>query len=527
MSRTKRAGQLITTKDSLTGNADLDMQASYRQVIALQANNIMRTMLAQRGKGGIHGKRDIDCACGYKKDLVFDDFWSLYDRDGVAARCVECYPDYTWIQKPKVYEREDSTLTKFEKDWAAHVKECNPFAELHKLDIQAGIGTFGLLVMGVDDGKKLHEPLLPSRERRTVVYYRSYTEGEVKITQYDNDTSSIRFGQPVMYQVTPGIYSGQESVRVTPATLNGETGTVESEPFAGSFDVHYSRCLHFADNALCGNLKGVPRLRRVFNRMSDILKVVGGSAEMFWQGAFSGIAFEMEADAEVSDTDKMKMREDINNYINDIQRTILLQGVKANPLSPTIASPVEHLDVQITLICISERIPKRIFMGSENGKQASSQDSENWGQQIKTRRTNVANPALLEPYIKFCIRNGIVRPPVGGINAFITEWPEYILESNTDNATAADRFTTALETYCSKSLYHAMAFADYLVFVWKYSDDEAKTLAKKFNTAKFEKIREESLKAKETAATSEQSSKTVADKNKSSTKATTKKGSTT
>lgn len=506
MSRTKWANKPVPSKTKKL-DANMDMGYNFRQMMALQANSTLTSLLRNRMGSGKGGRRDIEAACGYVKNLEFADYWDLYDRTDVATRVVETYPDFTWLQNPEIYEKEDSKETKFERDWQAHTEECLPFGELRKLDILAGIGKFGLLVMGVNDGGSLESPLLPmtatATRHRSITYYRAYTEGEVKITTWDDNPQSLRYGLPLMYEVRPN--HGQQSYTVSPRLEQGSKtndGGNINEPFSGSFKVHYSRCLHFADNALCGSVWGVERLRRVFNRMSDIVKVVGGSAEMFWQGAFSGIAFEMDAESEVSDTAKAAMKDDIDKYINNLQRTILLQGVKANPLSPSIASPKDHLDVQLTLISIASRIPKRILSGSEMGKLSSTQDAENWDLQITTRRTNVATPSLMKPYVAFCIRNGIVRPPVLSDKAFFIEWPAMSELSTVDKAKSADNFTTALETYCSKALYKAIKFADYLYYVWGFSSREARALAAKFDESSFEVIRKEALKAEKTAAAS-------------------------
>ena len=505
--------------------AEVAMQANFRQMMAINAQSALTTLL-RRGVGGRsgfstgNGRRDIELACGYIKDLTYNDYFDVWDRMDVAARVVAVYPDYTWIQNPDVYEDErESVSTKFEKDWIQHVRENRPFAELHKLDVLAGIGKFGLLVMGINDGKRLDTPLMPfeatALRKRSISYYRAYTEGEVKIMEWDDDLFSPRYGKPVMYEITPNAGAESMTYRVTP--INEKTSKLSENPTVKPFKVHYSRCIHFADNALCGDTFGIERLKRVYNRLSDIIKIVGGSAEMFWQGAFSGISFEMDPEAEISDDDKQKMRVDIDNYVNQMQRTLLLQGVKANPLSPTITGPMDHLDAQLTLISIASSIPKRILTGSEMGKLASTQDSENWGLQVQTRRTNIAGPYLLENYTRFCITNGIVRSPKTGLYGFSTEWPELSVMTKEQKADAAEAFSTALETYCTKSLYHAIDFANYLYHFHGFSSKEAKALSKKFDKSAFEKIRKEAQESKKNSLASEPT-KTASAKAKSKAK---------
>jgi len=494
---------------------------SLRQQISANSQTIM-DMLLRRSSGSSSNKReDIEKACGYETTLVFNDYFEAWDRQDVAKRVIEAYPDYTWAQNPEVYENESTAVeTPFEKSWKKHVSESLPYAELHKLDILAGIGKFGVMVMGVNDGKALDTKLeAPAKgEKRSIIYYRAYTEGEAKIEEWDDELTSVRYGQPLIYKITPN--NGKE----TETTVSGGADVAtpkKTDPSIKSYKVHYSRVLHFADNALCGNVYGRERLKQVYNRISDIIKIVGGSAEMFWQGAFTGIAFEMDADTEISEADKQKMKQDIKNYMDRLQRTLLLQGVKANPLSPSLSSPLDHLDAQLTLVSIASGIPKRVLSGSEQGKMASTQDAENWTTRVGTRQINVAEPYLLKPYIKFCVDNGILDAPKD-INEVMIMWPKIKAVSREDQARAAEYFTTSLETYCSKALYHAMTFEDFLYYVQGYTSSEAKQLAKRFKQESFEKIRKELIESKSSPGTEDTKTKTAKEKSKSKSSTVTK-----
>lgn len=505
--RTKKNGVPIVHNSRKHIEANREQGNMWREAMSLQTNALLRTLLlrGRNGKagasGGMSDRRDYEEACGYIEDITFEDYYATYDRVDIATRIVETYPDYTFIQSPEIFEKASATsYTGFEKDWNAFCLDNSPFAELRKLDIVSGIGRFGVMVIGINDGKTLDQPLAPmtatATKKRTIMYHRSFNEGEVKIVEFDTNRASVRYGQPVVYEITPGKNKTEETVRITPLDHKDPDPSKSANPFNTPFRVHYTRTIHFADNALCGNVYGVERLRRVFNRMTDIIKIVGGSAEMFWQGAFSGISFEMDSEAQVSDPDKLRMKQDIDNYINRLQRTLLLQGVKANPLSPTIASPKDHLDVQLTMASIATRIPKRILSGSEMGKLSSTQDAETWDTQIKTRRENQAGPYLVRPYVKFCITNGVVRPPTSG--RFTMSWPKLNSVPITDRGRSAEYFTTALDAYCNKGLYFAMPFSDYLVNVWGYDSDYAEQLAEKFDKSSFEKMRKANMEAKNT-----------------------------
>ncbi|MBM3120076.1 MAG: DUF1073 domain-containing protein [Chloroflexi bacterium] len=432
--------------------------------------------LALLQKSGTHnqfsGARNIREVAGYPETLTFEDYLTAYDRQDVATRVIETYPDYTWITPPEVYENEKPSDTAFEKDWKAFISNGKVISTLRSFDVLSGIGEYGVLVIGIDDGKDLSEPLEEGGKHK-IVYMRPYTEGECRITEWDEDKFSERYTLPEMYEIKPNEFTR----RTTSIPMN-----------QGTLKVHYSRVIHFADNALNSEVFGVPRLKRVYDRLMDILKIVAGSGEMFWRGAYQGFSFEADTDAELSADDKTAMKQEIQQYLMGLDRSMLLQGVKTNPIAPAVASPKEHLDAQLTMVAIASRIPKRILSGSEMGKLASTQDAENWAQQITTRRTNTAEPKLLRPFVDFCIKYGIISAPKASYKVI---WPSLAIPSDKDISESALNFTNALSTYAGNSLYTVMPFRDYLINVWRYSIELAEQMSNGFDEAKFKKLKQE------------------------------------
>lgn len=427
------------------------------------------------------GARNIAKVAGYPTTLMFDDYFQAYDRQDIATRVVETYPDYTWIEPPEVYESEEAKNTAFEQDWLDLCAEQDIIGTIKAFDILSGIGEYGVLVFGIDDNKTLKDPLIPSRKHK-LMYMRPYHQGEIVVDQWDTDPNSERYMLPSMYKITP--YEYKDNNIKTP--LSGS-----------SFYVHHTRVLHFADNALNSRIIGVPRLKRVYDRMIDILKIVAGSGEMFWRGAYQGFSFEADADGEISEEDGVKMKEDIQKYLMGLDRAMLLKGVKTNPLSPSVSSPKEHLDAQLKMVSIASRIPTRILTGSEQGKLASTEDAKNWALQIKTRRTNVAEPRILRPFIKFCTTNGIIASPS---KTFKVLWPELVVPTDKDQSESAMNFTNALSTYATSGLYHVMPFKEYLMNVWNYPVAKAEAMSQGLDIKAFEKLAQAAKKPKETPA---------------------------
>lgn len=120
-------------------------------------------------------RRNLNFDCGYPDDPIISPylFRDLYDREPVATRVVQLMPKETWQVQPLIYEDESSeNITEFEKAWDAlsrdlrgeqswyQDEEGSPTWEyLKRADILSGIGTFGVLLLGLNDGLHLHQPV--------------------------------------------------------------------------------------------------------------------------------------------------------------------------------------------------------------------------------------------------------------------------------------------------------------------------------------------------------------------------------
>lgn len=129
----------------------------------------------------IDRRRDLYEECGYPADplvygpgaLTADLYRALYDREPMATRVVELMPKETWQVQPLVFEDEDaSDITPFEEAWDLLGQQLRPEASWHqdeagspiweylqRVDILSGIGGFGVLLLGIDDGKNFQEPI--------------------------------------------------------------------------------------------------------------------------------------------------------------------------------------------------------------------------------------------------------------------------------------------------------------------------------------------------------------------------------
>lgn len=418
--------------------------------------------------------RDIDKECGYPIELTVADYKKIYERGDIAARVLEMYPNECWQDNPDVYETEENEKTAFETAWIDLVKSQNLHSILQRIDILSGLGQYGVLLIGIDDNKKLDTAvegidekgdIIPTEttKERKIRFLRPFDESSVSIKAVEKSQTNPRFGLPTMYSI-------KFSDPVTMSADPGATSTVD-------VNVHWTRILHVADNRTDSDVFGQPRLKRVYDRLFDLKKIMGGSGEMFWRGGFPGLSIETQPlnSDETIDFDKEKTKAEIEAYQKGLKRYLALVGMTAKSLAPQIADPTNHMNAHIRLIAMAWGIPWRIFMGAELGQLASEQDITAWNRRVKRRQETYVGPYLIVP---FAIRlQGMrVLPPVAEGKSIQVFWPDTHTVTNTDKATVAEKLTNALTKYIQGGGDLMMDPFHFYTLFCKLTDEEANSI---------------------------------------------------
>lgn len=514
----------------------------------------------------IDPRRDIDQECGYPKtqSVTPELYRELYDRDPIAARVVQLFPMESWGIQPEVYEEEDSDEeTAFEMAWKNLGKnlmgdswhedqEGNQVWEvLRRADILSGIGYFGVILIGIDDGKPLHEPAegidekghikafvepsetddddddddenaeldedelepddeelddiddeedtdeedtedmeeedrdptLPKRKvaiepdedddksivkkvlkdrqkvkvetKRKITYLRVFDQSMVRITAWENDETSPRYGMPKEYSVSfNNVDQGGINLAVNTRT------------------VHWTRIIHVADNLGSSEWVGTPRMLQPFNPLCNLRKIYGASGEGFWKSSFYGVSIEKEPQTSVAEIDIEAVREQIYDYQNSLQRYLALAGMTAKILAPSVVDPTPHLNAHIEAICILMGVPVRIFKGSERGELASSQDAAAWIDRLKDRQRMYLTPRLIVPFINRLIALGVLPVP----KKFSVIWPDLASMSDEEQARVAGLIIDVMVKYMQAGLQALMTPIDFLTRILHYNLDEAESI---------------------------------------------------
>jgi hypothetical protein len=404
----------------------------FRDTALILTNGIMRRMFDTQ--------RNLDGECGYPQDIPPELYRAMFDREGLANRVVSVYPEECWSMDPDISENEDpSDETNFEKALAVLNDEVAILHHMQRVDVLSGIGHFGVLLLGLDDGLDYSKPargLNPRTGEPTktppghkLLFIRAFDESQVRIARYNNDTTSPRYGQPDLYHITVVDPRNQAH-----AGIGLDMRMLE---------VHWTRIIHVADNRLSSEVFGSPRMRPVFNRLWDTRKVLGGSAEMFYKGGFPGYSFESYPELGDVDIDKKSLRAEFADYQNGLQRLLMLNGMTVKSLSPQVASPSDHYEIQVKAIAVALGVPLRVFVGSEEAKLSSTQDALTWNKRLSRRQNKYLTPMLIRPMMNRLVAFGILPPPA----RLVVAWPDLNTSTDEEKARTAAQRTNALASY--------------------------------------------------------------------------------
>lgn len=475
------------TSDDVINQAMVANTERSERLANLVANVVMSR--AQLMQSIMDPRRNLNKECGYPETSelnVKNHYKPLYSREPVAARVVSLLPSECWKVSPQIYEDEDEEITTpFEeaweglsdslrgKSWHDDEEGSTIWEYLYRADELSGIGHFGILLLGVDDGLELNQPVegvdpfsgLPSgksrgKVTRKLIYLRAFDESMVDIVAFESDPTSPRYGMPKKYLVT------FHDVNTNSQSALGVDLTTK--------EVHWTRVIHLCDNLSSSEVLGTPRLRPVYNPCFDIQKVRCGSGEMYWRGAFPGYTIEthpqLGADVEL---DEASIRTKMYDYMNGLQRYLAVAGASMKALSPQVVSPADQIKVQIESICIQLGVPVRIFMGSERGELASSQDSDTWDDRLKKRQNRYITPRIIVPFVDRLICIGVLPEPVNGYKA---KWPDLTEMSATVKADLAGKVASALQTFVQGGLEAIITPMDFLTRVLGKDQEEAQAI---------------------------------------------------
>lgn len=338
------------------------------------------------------GERDVYSALGYKdiNQLTYEDYKQRYQRQDIASAIIDSKPESTWKEAPQIkadnsdFEREVHLL--LDGDNARTSLRYGLLHHFEVVDRLARLGEYASLFLGFSDAGRdeLKEPVEGLSNLNDLLYVTAMKQPAVDWDEDDiiEDPSSRRFGWPKYYRM-------------------------DFEGMRGDVKVHHSRVVHIPENVFDNHLRGEPVLRACYNRLFDIEKTLGASAEVVWRAGYPGLHVdippELHGMVDEDDLDKQ-----VDEYEHDMRRTLKTYGSDVEMLEGQSIDPSPVIDSELDMISGTLGIPQRKLIGTEQGDLASSQDQATWFSRIHSRQTEWAEPVVVRPTIRKLKNAGVL-----------------------------------------------------------------------------------------------------------------------
>jgi len=432
--------------------------------IRIYSEIVSRLALAEKLGYQFGGDRNIYGTLGYPKTITFNDYLAKYIRQDIAGAVINKPANATWKNGFEIIEADEEE-TKFEKSWKELNKRLGLVSKFQRLDKLACLGRYAVLLLGLDDVKNRSDFAKPVLGQRKLLYVTPYSEKQAVIQEFQTNTNDPRYGLPLYYNINttePG----------------GNTITIR---------VHYSRVIHVVYERLDSENYGMPVLEGIFNRLLDLEKVVGGSAEMFWKGARPGYYGKLLEDFDLTLEEQEELEAQIDEYEHNLRRFLIARGIDLSPLSMQVAEPDKHVDVILQMISARTNIPKRILIGSERGELASKDDRNTWNEFIENRRINFAEAEIIRPFIDRCIDFGILPEP----ESYSIHWPPLSVMGEKEKAEISKTKAGALSEYAKNPMVmDIMPPEAFYRFILGLSNDEIELIEELLGNAEGEESEE-------------------------------------
>ena len=369
--------------------------------------------------GETFGKdRDLYHSFGYRRDPKFDDYLSYYLRGGIAANVVEVLPKATWRHAPSI--RSEST------EFVDAVNELDDrlslFSYMRRVDEISGIGQFGVIVLGTRDSNILAAPE-GLNGPDDLLYLSIYHQGSVEIETWVTDPTNRRYGLPESYEID----------------MNGTTLANTDNRMSETAVLPWERIIHVAENCIEDDVYGQPRLARCLNNLDDMVKVLGASAELYWQNVGGVWHADIDPDVQISAADMESFEDDILAARQGLNRILQTRGVDLKSIAGPPTDPRGIYEPLRQIISAAAGVPERVLFGSERGQLAGGQDQKEWQARIAARQEQHAEPHILRATLDRLIAVGVLPD-----EQYTVEWPPLDSPSTEDKAEVAAKFAAAI-----------------------------------------------------------------------------------
>jgi hypothetical protein len=344
--------------------------------------------------GGTNSKHNLFYDFGYPAygELVFEHFYNMHRRNGIAKALIEKTASKTWQSIPKLLEMEEAhEETSLEADVRQWFSDIRLWQNLQETDRRSMVGKYAGLIFQLADGQPYREPVEGqiAGGLEGLISVLPAWEGQLEPSSWDMVPTSPTYGMPSMF-------------RFNESSVDPENGKIRS------FEVHPDRCFIWSKD---GTTWGESKLEPCYNAMMDMEKIRGAGGEGFWKNAKSQPILSASPEVDFNQLAAMlgtdlsglpdALDEVVSKWTKGFDESMLLQGMEASTLSVSLPNPSDFFNVAIQEVAASWPIPQKVLVGMQTGERASTEDAREWAQTNMSRREFLVIPNIMDIVRRF------------------------------------------------------------------------------------------------------------------------------
>ena len=409
------------------------MQLTVNQLAHLIANSAPQSLRQSWANASLKGNTKQQQAWfdfGWPEQLSFDMLYNMFKRSGIAKCVVTTPPDICWKTHPIIWEGKSAeeaqkrkTRTAFENSVDELADRLSIYQLMRQADVKGRIGYYSAFIIQIaGQGEEIDwsKPLGRIRPEQVVKVIPVYSE-QLRPSTWDEDRTSIRYGQPLTYNYQEAaVGSTDDSIK------RSET-------------IHHSRVIVFTENPESDSIRGIPELEGSFNDLLMIELICGSGGQGFWKNAANKLHFNITDPqaAPVQEQEKADMEQSLEDFTTELDKFLLTSGIDVNKLEAVLADPDPFYQMYLSNIAASSRIPKNRLSGSQTGVLAGDKDEAAFLSEMMSRRQNWCTQ-MVNQWIDWCIAHGVL-PKV----RYVVEFDDLLSASDEQRFTLVDKMTQA------------------------------------------------------------------------------------
>lgn len=388
-------------------------------------NNMARDRMAYATQCGAGGKQldqkheSMWNEFGYPTEITAEMFRHAWERNDAGNSAIERTIEKCWETYPEIIEKDNEAEVNTPWEIAINKEMKRAFPCIRDADRLNLINRYSGLLIQFNDGGRWDEPVniqkTSLKGEGAILKYIPIWEEQIKAATFEQDQSSPNYGDVTLWNYK-----------------SNPVGVVTDGQPMEDLTIHPDRVLILAEGAMNGSYtSGVPLLRAGFNKIIDMQKSGGGSAEGQLKNSSRQLHINYTNENITASMLAQQMgvkTEDLADMFNEnlealnkaIDAGMFTFGAEATVLSVAMSDPSPTWTIAANSFCASIRKPFTIIFGQQTGRLASDEDKADNATTAESRRNGFINH-VIESFIRDkLIKFGIIDKAPG--DEFEIKW---------------------------------------------------------------------------------------------------------